>query len=316
MKHLKNAIYIIFALTVIISCEKETVIEPENQQVNEPYLSFEEKLELMKNDPSEQTYYAQRSEVFNVVYTDICGTINSLELDPYDNGYQRPDLWDFYSFYGVVGQQVSIWVDRTSSWDPMMSLFFGVTTSIDGVSYSNGGENLQFIYSWDDQVNDEFGCYSEPRIIDYSLPYTGEYTLAVYVLNNCGANPPTYNLVTNINSGCTDRDGDGILNEDDPYPNSNMSESLYIGRDYLDIDNIFVEPGMTMMDQIDELIAEINEQYDGENWDELHRDFTRAIARITYYWSKDRLITRGERGEIASAASSSNIPYGRIKIPN
>jgi len=107
----------------------------------------------------------------------------------------------------------------------------------------------------------------------------------------------------------TDYDNDGVLNEDDPYPYSNMSEYVSIDGCYPDIENIFVEPGATMMDQIDELIAEINEQYNGKNYDELHRDFTRGISKITYYWRKDRLITRGERSDISSCAWSANIPY-------
>ncbi len=107
----------------------------------------------------------------------------------------------------------------------------------------------------------------------------------------------------------TDYDNDGVLNEDDPYPNSNMSEYVSIDGCEPNIDNVFSDEGTTMMDEIDALVAEINEQYNGENWDELHRDFTRGIAKITYSWRKHRLITRGERSAISSCAWGADVPY-------
>ncbi len=119
-----------------------------------------------------------------------------------------------------------------------------------------------------------------------------------------------------------DVDGDGVLNEEDPYPNSNMSESLYFGRDYLDIDNKFVEPGVTMMDQIDNLINQINESYNGneaksqegeDNWEELHKAFSTKLAHITYYWRINKLITAGERAKISSYAWGANIPYNEMR---
>jgi len=106
-----------------------------------------------------------------------------------------------------------------------------------------------------------------------------------------------------------DFDNDGVLNEDDPYPHSNMSETLSIGYNYLNIENVFTGSGTTMMDQIDALIAEMNAQYNGDNYAYLHRQFMSKLSKITYYWTKDRLITRRERSAIYSAASSASIPY-------
>jgi hypothetical protein len=106
-----------------------------------------------------------------------------------------------------------------------------------------------------------------------------------------------------------DVDGDGVLNENDPFPNSNMDESLSIGEYSFDIENQFSSKGTTMMDQIDALMAEINEQYDGSNGDALHRMFTRELSKITYYWYKSRLISRRDRVTISNAANSANIPY-------
>jgi len=117
----------------------------------------------------------------------------------------------------------------------------------------------------------------------------------------------------------TDYDDDGCLNEDDAYPNSNMSETLSLGENtYEDIDNVKVDCGTFMQDQIDNLINQINDSYNGnanksqgggDNWDELHKDFTTKLAHITYYWRINKLITAGERATISSDAWGGNIPY-------
>ena len=106
-----------------------------------------------------------------------------------------------------------------------------------------------------------------------------------------------------------DIDNDGVLNEDDLFPASNKDEMLSIGGYGFDIENQFSDEGITMMDQIDALIAEINEQYDGSNGDALHRMFTRELSKITYYWYKSRFISRRERTQISRVASAMSIPF-------
>ena len=123
-----------------------------------------------------------------------------------------------------------------------------------------------------------------------------------YFFNTVGIGSISFGL-------CSDSDGDGCLSEDDAYPHSNMDETLSIGCADSDITNNFVDCGTTMMDQIDNLIAEINSEYDGDNWNYLHRKFTRKMTRLTYYWRRDGLITRAERRSISSDAEQSNIPY-------
>jgi len=117
---------------------------------------------------------------------------------------------------------------------------------------------------------------------------------------------------------CQDFDNDGCKNDEDAYPNSNLSETIYIGRNHYNIDNVFVDCGSTMQDQIDQLINEINDSYYGDhnksdsdyedNWEELHKAFTTKLAHITYYWRINKLITAGERAEISSDAWSADIP--------
>ena len=132
----------------------------------------------------------------------------------------------------------------------------------------------------------------------------------------------------------TDYDNDGCLNVDDAHPRSNMSETIRFDY-YTDtgVENSFVNCGSTMADLVDDLIREMNEEYGcymeaksnlsektrirDVNWEVIHRKFVRRIARLTYYWRKDKLITRSERSQLYRAAKNSNVPncsyYGDIR---
>ncbi|MDP3313299.1 hypothetical protein [Lutibacter sp.] len=107
----------------------------------------------------------------------------------------------------------------------------------------------------------------------------------------------------------TDFDGDGVLNENDAHPNSDMSEFINIGGCYPNVKNVLVKNGSTMMDQIEDLIAQINLQYNGDNYKELHEEFVKKVAGLTYYWKRDRQITSKQRTAISSCAWRANIPF-------
>lgn len=116
--------------------------------------------------------------------------------------------------------------------------------------------------------------------------------------------------IDNLSFGtCNDFDGDGVLNEDDAHPNSDMSEFINIGGCYPNVQNVLVKNGSTMMDQITDLISEINSQYNGDNYTYLHKRFMSELAQITYTWRRARLITTTERSRISSCAWSVSIPY-------
>ncbi|MDD3723659.1 MAG: hypothetical protein PHW92_14450, partial [Lutibacter sp.] len=99
------------------------------------------------------------------------------------------------------------------------------------------------------------------------------------------------------------------LNEDDPYPNSNMSEKINIDGCNPNVNNVLVRNGTTMMDQVDTLIAEINSQYNGNNYDFLHRKFIMELERKVTDWRRNRLVTNRQRDAISSCARSASIPY-------
>ncbi|WP_457610923.1 hypothetical protein [Lutibacter sp.] len=135
-------------------------------------------------------------------------------------------------------------------------------------------------------------------------------------------------------SGATtqDYDNDGCPNQDDAHPWSNMSETIKF--DYFTdtgVENKFVNCGSTMADLVDDLIIEMNIEYGcvesktylqkeikpNDKWEAVHRTFVRRMARLTYYWRKDKIISRGERTKLYRAAKNSNVPncsyYGDAK---
>jgi hypothetical protein len=153
---------------------------------------------------------------------------------------------------------------------------------------------------------------------DYTyLNYYGNDYLAYWGVTSVVAigkivisNEYNYENIDNVTFGNNpDLDGDGVLNENDPFQYSNFSETISIGGNDLNIDNVFAKPGATMMDQIDALVAEINAQYNGDNYAYLHKRFMTKLSAITYYWIKDRLITSSQRSKISSAAWGAEIPY-------
>ncbi|WP_298369222.1 thrombospondin type 3 repeat-containing protein [uncultured Lutibacter sp.] len=107
-----------------------------------------------------------------------------------------------------------------------------------------------------------------------------------------------------------DDDNDGVKDSRDNHPFSNTTEDFYISgaECRLDIENQFARNGSTMMDELDSLIEDVNSQYDGDNWEELNRDFLRKLSGITYMWRRDRLISRGERNDILDCARNAHIP--------
>jgi hypothetical protein len=106
-----------------------------------------------------------------------------------------------------------------------------------------------------------------------------------------------------------DIDNDGVLNENDSHPYSDMRQKMNIGGTNTNIDNKMVKNGSIMMDQLNDLIAQTNEQYNGENYEYLHKRFMTKLAQLTYNWRTARLITATQRSQISSIAWGATIPF-------
>jgi len=326
MKHLKNAIYIIFALTVILSCEKEQNTLFENTEVKNQEISH-----CDRPENSVLTFYYE--EEGGKFYFPCEG----LPLEDFN----EPNFIDIFRFNGILDENgngifrpgdIVSGVEFSSSnnafalinYDPYhpsnILVADGETNLI--INFTEGNVQLasmkiaQWSRTYRDVYLDVYGW--EENLLGESSIFVHTYgkywgvsskepIMKIIIRSSNGLWPG----VDDISFGyCDDLDNDGILNEDDPYPNSNRSETLSFGENNLDIKNMFIADGTTMMDQIDNLIIQINESYRGEsNWDELHKAFTTKLAHITYYWRINKLITAGERAEISNAGWNTDIPY-------
>ncbi|MDP3313298.1 hypothetical protein [Lutibacter sp.] len=111
--------------------------------------------------------------------------------------------------------------------------------------------------------------------------------------------------IVNLDSDC-----DGCPDSKDPYQYSDFSQYLEFGGCNLGVKNKLTRNcGATMADEINALIAEINAQYNGDNYRELHSEFVTRVAQLTYYWKLDRQITSKQRTAISSCAWRANIPF-------
>ena len=106
-------------------------------------------------------------------------------------GIDDSETWDYYSFFGNAGDIITIIVERTGNcfMDPAFSLYFGTTEDSEDVKYDDGGPNMDLLEMKDDNfLNcdiDKLGCHEDPLLEDYELPYTGDYTLAIYDYESC-----------------------------------------------------------------------------------------------------------------------------------
>ncbi|WP_456378425.1 hypothetical protein [Lutibacter sp.] len=297
MRQLKNVIYLVFALTVILSCEKEVItVLPENAEVNNQFTKFSKiDKELITNQIFESLNNTKAKSNDGIGYVGVlCGENIT---GTYVNEADYQNIHNYY-FYGTEGDVISIYVPRTTiGFDSAFNL-------------SHNSENGSVSIWKDDNIQDSFGgCYSDPYLGNYTLPYSGIYTLSIVRAANCGF-PYGYEIIT-TGIYC-DSDDDGLFDYDDPYPHSNLSEMVSIDGCYPNVENVFVVPGATMMDYIDEIIDNINAQYNGENWDELHREFSNQLAALTASWKADRLISRRQRSKIFRCVVGADIPYFNV----
>jgi len=95
-----------------------------------------------------------------------------------------------------------------------------------------------------------------------------------------------------------DSDGDGIPDDEDACPDSDLAETIVIDGCDSGVENMLFGDGCTMAD----LIAECA---DGAS---NHGDFVSCVAHLTNEWKRAGLITGQEKGAIQSCAAQSNIP--------
>jgi len=95
-----------------------------------------------------------------------------------------------------------------------------------------------------------------------------------------------------------DTDGDGIPDDDDACPCSDLSPSVVIDNCDSGVPNTLLPTGCTISDLLEECVEEADD----------HGAFVSCVAQMTNYLKKRRIITGQEKGAIQSCAAQANIP--------
>jgi len=104
----------------------------------------------------------------------------------------------------------------------------------------------------------------------------------------------TFELLRDIGWTFPDADSDGVPNDEDCNPNSDLSPTIIIGGINTGVPNTLFPNGCTMADILAQLAADHTNN---------HGDYVAAVAALTNQWVADGLITGRQKGAIQSAAA-------------
>lgn len=103
----------------------------------------------------------------------------------------------------------------------------------------------------------------------------------------------TFELLRDIGWTFPDADGDGIVDDEDCNPNSDLAPTIIIGSIDTGVPNTLFDNGCTMSDLIAQLAASANN----------HGAFVSGVAHLTNQWVQQGLITGEQKGAIQNAAA-------------
>lgn len=103
----------------------------------------------------------------------------------------------------------------------------------------------------------------------------------------------TFELLRDIGWTFPDADDDGIVDDEDCNPNSDLRPTIWVGTINTRVTNVLFENGCTMADLIIALKAAAGN----------HGQFVSGVAHLTNGWVADGLISGAQKGAIQSAAA-------------
>ena len=103
----------------------------------------------------------------------------------------------------------------------------------------------------------------------------------------------TFELLRDVGWTFPDADSDGVADDEDCNPNSDLRPTIVIGAIDTGVPNTLFENGCSMSDLIAQLAASARN----------HGDFVSAVTHLTDQWVLDGLITGQQKGAIQSAAA-------------
>ncbi len=108
----------------------------------------------------------------------------------------------------------------------------------------------------------------------------------------------TFELMRDIGWTFPDADGDGIVDDEDCNPNSNLSPTVVIGGNNSGVPNTLFENGCTISDLIAQIAASSSN----------HGEFVSGVAELTNNLVSQGVITGKQKGAIQNAAARAKIP--------
>src|ERR1044071_2340433 len=103
----------------------------------------------------------------------------------------------------------------------------------------------------------------------------------------------TFELLRDVGWTFPDADGDGVVDDEDCNPNSDVRPTIIIGSINTGVPNTVFANGCSMSDLIAQLAATARN----------HGEFVSGVANLTNQWVRDGLITGQQKGAIQSAAA-------------
>ena len=336
MKLLKKLTYLLLTTTLLVSCEKETVSEPE---------IFNESSELKKDSKEIATFNSDKSlqsRTESELYMDLC--------DGTTPGSINVNEWAIYSFYGTAGDVIDLSVARVNpSMDPAYSLFYGTTDNFSQVTLgfltgNDAGGNMNFLIGADDEIEHP-SCFGDPSIQGYTLPSTGTYTLIVWEFFSCSDldGPFTFNISASGLTCDTDKDGlydfedncpetanadqadydydgmgdacdddddnDGVIDSRDNHPFSSLNRYIQIDGCWPDIENMMVKRGTNMQDEIQDVINLVNAMVDVSDSRRTNRFKSKMYFIVNNWKYKYRLIDNREKRRIMDCVANASYPF-------
>jgi hypothetical protein len=111
-------------------------------------------------------------------------------------------------------------------------------------------------------------------------------------------NDMTFELLRDIGWTFPDADGDGVVDDEDCNPNSDLSPTVVIGGHDSGVPNTLFENGCTISDEIAQIAAAST----------THGEFVSGVAAYTNGLEASGVITGRQKGKIQSAAAKARIP--------
>ena len=289
------ALFACIAISLTLSCSKDQATELQQEENFTKTTDNIERTLIEKVGADKATEIMNQSQNpsrFAITYNGelLPGIVNYGEASY--RGYNNLANANFWYFTGNAGDCVSIDVNRVScEMDPVIIVYSG----------SGDTTNLTFLAFADDE--DVAACapacfsYGDPSLEGFSLPSSGDYTIAVWDLvgGNCTSGPQSYSIV--MTGSICDADEDGCNDEEDPHPDSNQDATVNIDGCDAGVANIFIGC-VTMNDLIADCAAAASN----------HGDFISCVVHLTNDWKAAGLISGIDKGNIRSCAANSNVP--------